>query len=88
MSRDLIAALVVNLIGLLLYGGILSRITHPPLGLSSQQLMGVGLVFPLVAYIITYKKYPEQFWLAFFSSFATGIILAIGGFWLYVNLIL
>lgn len=87
MDRKLIEAFGIDFVGLLLYSGILSVITSPPLGLSPQQLMGVGLIFPLVAYVVTYKRYPEQFWKAFFGSVVLGAVLLIGGFWLFVNMV-
>lgn len=87
MDRDLIEAFSIDFTGLLLYGGVLSTIASPPLGLSAQQLMGVGLIFPLLAYVVTYKRYPEQFWKAFFGSVVLGAVLLIGGFWLFMNMV-
>lgn len=83
MDRELIEALGIDFAGLVLYGGILSMITNPPLGLSSRQLMLVGLIFPLISYVVTYRRYPEHFWKAFFGSVVIGAGLLIGGFWLW-----
>lgn len=88
MNRDFVEAFGIDFVGLLLFGGILSMITNPPLGMSSQQLMGLGLVFPLLTYVVTYKRYPEQFWKAFFGSVVFGTVLLMIGFWLFVNMVI
>ena len=85
MDRDFLEAFGIDLSGLFVYGGILSTITSPPLGMSPQQLMGVGLIFPLLAYVVTYKRYPDQFWKGFLGSVVLGAALLIGGVWLFVN---
>lgn len=87
MDRELIEAFSVDLVGLILYGGVLSMITSPPLGISPKQLMGIALIFPLTTYTITYKRHPEKFWKAFIGSAAFGMALLVGGFWLFVNMV-
>lgn len=86
MNRDLVEAFGTNFVGLILFGGILSMITNPPLGMSSQQLMIVGLIFPLLAYVVTNKLYPDQFWKAFFGSVLFGVVLLMVGLWLLINM--
>lgn len=87
VNKDFPKALITDIVGMLIYGGFLTMIINPPLGLSSMQLMGLGLVFPVSAYVVTYRLYPEQFWKAFFGSLVVGAVIFLGGFWLYANMV-
>lgn len=86
--RDIIKAFGLDLLGLFIYAGVLSMIVNPPLGLSPEHLMMLGLVFPLLSYAVTYRLFPEQFWKAFFGSVVFGAALLVVGFWLFVNMVI
>ena len=88
MDRELLEAVIIDFVSLIFYGGVLSMISNPPLGISSRQLMFVGLLFPVSAYVLTYKRYTEYFWKAFFGSVILGAALLLGGFWLYANMVI
>jgi hypothetical protein len=85
LEADFLKALGIDFLGLLLFGAVLYISPDRPLGLAGTEIIAIGLVFPLIAYTITNRKYREQFWKAFLVSAALGVALFLGGLWLFIQ---
>lgn len=70
MTRYTLFAILIDFLGIILMV-ITFALGYP-----------IGLIFPLIAYFITWKYFEEKFWLAFILSAVLLVILVISGIFL------